>query len=104
MDQQLCKLNVVTPRAIAPALLEVFDSAETPLPGYTVVDAEGHGPDVALMTGAESVAGAMRASLIIMILPPAQVEAVKSMILAASPRPNIAYWVEPVLDYGRLVR
>lgn len=104
MDHDLCKLSVVCPREITPVLIEAFDASDVPLPGYTVVDAYGHGPDISLMSGAEKVAGAMTSSVIIAILPKEQVEAVKAMILAASPRPNIAYWVEPVLDYGRLVR
>lgn len=102
MDAPLCKLSIVAPRDIRPVIADALDDLEPALPGYTVVDAHGHGPDVSLATAAEKVRGAMRAAMFILILPQARVEGVLTQLAQRCQRRQIAFWTEPVSDFGRL--
>jgi len=40
--------------------------------------------------------------MFILILPRERVDSVLETVRVASPRPQIAFWVEPVEDFGRL--
>lgn len=102
MVAPLCKLTLVCPREIKSVIADALDDIEPALPGYTVVDAAGHGPDAALATAGERVQGAMRAAMFILILPKAQVDGVLSGLAERCQRRQLAFWTEPVEDYGRL--
>lgn len=102
MDAPLRKLTIICPRKAAPTLADLLDAMTPPLPGYTMIDAEGRGLSARLPSAAEQVRGAMQAAMFILILPPADIDRVTEAVRRGCPRPQIAYWVEPVADYGRL--
>ena len=102
MGPSLCKLSLVCPRDIRTALADILDDLPDTVPGYTMLDAEGRGADMRLATAGERVRGAMQAVQFVMILPRAAVSGVLDAIGARCPRRQIAYWVEPVEDFGRL--
>ncbi|MAK64577.1 MAG: hypothetical protein CMF75_07560 [Maricaulis sp.] len=102
MGSTLCKLSVTAPRDIQSALADILDDLPDQVPGYTMLEAEGRGADMALASAAERVRGAMRAVQFVMILPRDEVSGVLDAIAQHCPRRQIAYWIEPVEEFGRL--
>lgn len=102
MDATIRKLTIVCPAVVEIALIECLDALEPALPGYTILAGEGRGQNMDLPSAAERVRGAMRVFTVQMILPEADIPRILEAVRTACPRPNIAYWVEPVLDFGRL--
>jgi hypothetical protein len=55
-----------------------------------------------LASTAEKVKGAMKIITVLMILPENVIPLVLEAVRVACPRRQISYWIEPVLDFGRL--
>jgi nitrogen regulatory protein PII len=102
MDTPLRKLTLTCPKAGAISILDALDDIEPNLPGYTFIDGQGRGPQLDYMNASEKVQGAMRVVLIVIILPESQIEDVLAVVKAVYHRPQLSYWVEPVLDFGKL--
>lgn len=102
MDTSLRKLTLAIPKNIKASILDALDGLDPGLQGYSFVPAQGRGPSVELSTGPEKVLGASNIVLILIILPEAQIPSVLETVLAACSRPKILYWVEAILDFGRL--
>jgi hypothetical protein len=103
MGAPLRKLTIVCPREIEATMADTLNAIEPALPGYTMIEASGRGPKMEPATAGERVRGALRTSVFIAILPPEQIESVMETVRTTCPRPQIAYWVEPVEDFGRLL-
>ncbi len=103
MGASLCKLTITCPHEIEIVLENALDNADPPLPGYTVIRAHGRGEPMQRATSAEKVHGSLRTAMFILILPRERVDSVLETVRVASPRPQIAFWVEPVEDFGRLI-
>lgn len=102
MDAALHKLTIACPASIEAALVDCLDNHRPELPGYTLARGDGRGSLSQLASAGERVRGAMKMILVLIILPEADVPPVLEAVRRACPRPNIAYWIEPVLDFGRL--
>ena len=102
MGAPLRKLTIICPREIEAVLADALDAMEPALPGYTVIEAHGRGPNMKPVSAVERVQGALRTAMFILILPQERISDVKETIRVACPRPQISYWVEPVEDFGRL--
>ena len=102
MDTPLRKLTIVCPKSIEATLLDTLEGLDPPLPGYTSQDGLGRGSSMDLASTAEKVKGAMRIITVLMILPENVIPVVLEAVRVACPRRQISYWIEPVLDFGRL--
>ena len=102
MDAPLRKLTLVCPKSIEPTLLDTLDGLVPELPGYTSQDGLGRGRSMDLASTAEKVKGAMKIFSVLIILPENHIPAVLEAVRVACPRRQISYWIEPVLDFGRL--
>lgn len=102
MDPSLRKLTLACPRNIETAILDALDNIEPPLAGYSFMPAKGRGSNTQLMAVSERVQGAGNIVLIQLILTETDIDSVLDIIRTNCPRPNISYWVEPVVDFGRL--
>lgn len=102
MDSSLRKLTLVCPKDAGISILDCLDTLKPELPGYTFIDGQGRGRHMDYVTANEKVQGAMRVIMVIVILPEEQIENVLSVVKQTYRRPQISYWVEPVLDFGRL--
>lgn len=102
MDTPLRKLTLVCPKNIEPALLDGLDGLVPELPGYTCQDGLGRGSSMNLASSSEKVKGAMRVITVLIILPDERIAGVLEMVRRTCPRRQISFWVEPVLDFGRL--
>ena len=103
MVAPICKLTIVCPRKVAATLADALDAMDPPPPGYTMIEAEGRGASASLPSTAERVRGAIHATMFLLILPRDEVDRITETVRRDCPRPQIAYWVEPVEDYGRLI-
>ena len=99
---ELKRLTVVFPPAVEASLIELLLEQDPPLPGFTTIVAEGHGADFATASTHEQVRGRIKKRLLLMVLPADRIESVIAALRAAIPNPHVTWWVEPVIDFGRL--
>lgn len=102
MDTALRKLTLVCPARIETALVDCLDGLDPALRGYTILRGEGRGASADLPTTAERVRGAMQVITVQIVLPNERISPLLEAVAVACPRPNLAYWIEPILDFGRL--
>lgn len=102
MGTTLRKLSLNFPKAIEATLLDALDDLDPPLSGYSFMEGSGRGASISLASAQERVRGAMRVVRVEIILPEEQIETVLAQIAQAVETPQIAFWVEPILDFGRL--
>ena len=99
---ELERLTLVFPPTVEPALLEILLDEEPPLPGFTIVAAEGHGADFSTASLREQVRGRVARRMLLMVLPRERIAALIEHLRAALPNPHVTWWVEPVTAFGRL--
>ncbi len=102
MAGQLCKLTLVYPPSAEDAIVELLLTADPPLGGFTTWPADGHGLDFADATVAERVRGRVSRSVMALILPRSRLPSLLETIRIRVGVPHLAYWVEPIEDFGRL--
>lgn len=103
MAAPLCKLTLAVPRKATQSVLDVLEHRDPPLTGLTIIEGEGRSSGLTPSSGAEKVRGAVAVTLLIVIVPEALVEGVLTLIKEECPAPHLAFWTEPVSDYGVLV-
>ena len=102
MDQELCKLTLVYPQSAADAVIELILSREPPIPGFTTWAAEGHGFGFANASVRERVRGRVERRVLVAILARKDADDLLEQLLRETPVRHLGYWIEPVLEYGRL--
>ena len=100
---ELKRLTIAFPPAAETSLIEALLEQDPPLPGFTTIVAEGHGADFAGASIHEQVRGRIRQKLLLMVLPADRVDSLIATLRQALPNPHVIWWVEPVIDFGRLV-
>ncbi len=98
----LVRLTIAFPPALEARILELLLEQEPPLPGFTILRGEGHGADFSRASIREQVRGRVDRRLLMLILPQARTAHLLDALRAAVPNPQIAWWLEPVLEFGRL--
>ncbi|WP_417450620.1 DUF3240 family protein [Kordiimonas sp.] len=96
------KLVIVCPNEILDDITEAFLDAAPALPGFTSFAASGHGQDFAAASAREHVRGHVSRHCIWMILSEPEVKHALDVLRAATCNPHVAYWVEPVLEFGHI--
>ncbi len=102
MDQPLCKLTLVYPPAAEDAVIELLLASEPPLPGFTSWTADGHGMGFDNATPGEKVRGRVRRCVLTLIATRGRTRALLDEIATKLAIPRLLYWLEPVLEVGRL--
>lgn len=95
------RLVLVFPPRLEPAVTEAL-MATPGMPGFTLLQAEGHSGDFARASAAEQVRGRVERRVLWMLLPPAQVEDVLAQLRREVDAHEVRWWLEPVLAAGRL--
>jgi hypothetical protein len=103
MDQSACKLTLVYSPAAEDHIVELMLNSEPPLTGFTTWKAEGHGHDFAKASARERVRGRVTRGVLTVIVPRARLPMLFEDIRTKAAIANLAYWVEPVEAFGRLV-
>lgn len=102
MEQSLCKLTLVYPPASEDAIVELLLASEPPLPGFTTWLADGHGLGFDKASASERVRGRIRRGFLVLIATRQRARALLDEIAARLAIPRLLYWLEPVLEVGRL--
>lgn len=102
MDQSLCKLTLVYPTTAEDAVVELLLASEPPLPGFTSWKADGHGMGFDNASPGEKVRGRVRRCVLTLIATRARTRALLEEIATKLAIPRLLYWLEPVLEVGRL--
>jgi hypothetical protein len=97
----LVRLSLVFPPRLETALTEAL-VAGAGLPGFTLLQAEGHSSDFSTASAAEQVHGRVQRRVLWMLLPQAQVEAALATLRGQVDAQEVRWWIEPVLAMGRL--
>lgn len=78
-------------------------SLEPRIGGFTTFRAEGHGFSFSGASTAENVRGRVERRVLMAVMRQERIPAVLEAIRRKLPVPHLAYWLEPVLEVGRLV-
>lgn len=70
--------------------------------GFSVLEAQGMGPGAAYPSSLEQVRGRGRRKLVLVAGMDADLRLLVQALAAQLPKPDIAYWISPVLCHGRL--
>lgn len=102
MDQSACKLTLVFPESIGDRIVEVLQSSDPPIAGFTTWAAEGHGHDFDSAGTKERVRGRVKRQLLVAVMTLPRAEALLEEIRQSIPVRHLTYWIEPVLGFGTL--
>jgi hypothetical protein len=102
MTANLRKLVIVCPADVMEDITEAFLEAAPALPGFTSFAANGHGHDFAAASAQEHVRGHVSRRCVWMILTDEEVGHALDVLRAATHNPHVAYWIEPVLEFGHV--
>jgi len=98
----LSRLTLVFPPMLEERLVALLLDHEPPLPGFTVLPAEGHGADFGRASVRERVRGRVARRLLTVVLPTAQagplIESLRQQVHSG----ETAWWLEGVQQFGRL--
>ncbi|KAF1712224.1 hypothetical protein CSC70_01465 [Pseudoxanthomonas kalamensis DSM 18571] len=95
------RLNLVFPPGLEDVVTEAM-IADPTLPGFTLLHAEGHSSNFAHASAGEQVRGRVERRVLWVVIEHDQLEHVLSALRARIAAPEVQWWVEPVLDGGRL--
>ena len=97
-----CLLTLAAPTALEEEILDTLRALPTLVRGFTLVRAEGLGAHVELASTMEQVQGRARRVMVQMALRQTHLDTVIAALRGALPNPQVAYWVLPLLAFGRL--
>ena len=95
------RLVLVFPPRLETAVTEAL-VCEAGLPGFTLLQAEGHSSDFSTASAAEQVHGRVQRRVLWMLIDPAQLDVALDAVRATVASQDVRWWTEPVLAAGRL--
>ena len=95
------RLNLVFAPDLEDAVTEALMSDPT-LPGFTLLQAQGHSSDWARVSVREQVRGRMERRVLWVVIEQARLESVLAVLRQRIASPDVRWWTEPVLASGRL--
>ena len=102
METPLCKLTLVLPASGADRIIELMHSSEPQVKGFTMWTADGHGESFSTATIAEQVRGRVERTVFMAIMETRRALMLVEEIARKAPIQHMAYWIEPVIAFGRL--
>ena len=98
----LVMLTLAAPRALEDDLLEQLLAHPEWASGFTLSRVEGHSHREAPLTVQEQVRGRAGRIAVQIVLEAEQAQALLAHLKQRFPKPDVAYWLMPVLEFGRL--
>ena len=102
MESDLCRLTIIYTPDAEQALIDLMETTEPPLQGFTTWRASGHGVSFETASHAERVAGRVTRGVLTMVIGRSRAEMLLEQIQQETPIPTLMFWIEPVLAAGRL--
>lgn len=97
-----CVFHLALPNALEEEVLDLLLAHPEWVGGFTVVEAQGFGRHVQLPSVMEQIRGRARRSLVTVLMSEAHVEPLVRTLQAAFPHQQAAWWVTPLVRFGRL--
>ncbi|MDB5866344.1 MAG: hypothetical protein JWO70_4150 [Betaproteobacteria bacterium] len=94
-------LTLSLPAALEEEVLDHLLSHPEWVSGFTVSAGEGHGLDASLQTAMEKIRGRARRRLVTLLIADANLEPLLASLRAAFRSPEMAFWVTPLIQFGR---
>lgn len=101
-EAELIRLTLAFPPALEPRIVELLLEHEPAVPGFTVLQGEGHGVDFSRASIREQVRGRVARRVLLMVMPESEAQALLAKLRSAVPNPQVTWWMERVLGFGRL--
>lgn len=99
---QLLQLTLVAPKSLEQELVDQLLAHPDWADGFTLVRGEGHSRRTQNLSAQERVRGRADRIGLQIVLEPAQAQALLEHLKHHLPKPEVAYWLTPVLEFGRL--
>jgi phosphoenolpyruvate synthase/pyruvate phosphate dikinase len=96
-----CSLTIVFPKALEEELIDYLLEQPEWVRGFTISQVEGKGTAVRLSGVVEEVRGRARRVQVQTILDCEDAHALIARLKELLPNPEVAYWVSPILEFGR---
>ncbi|MFO1467818.1 MAG: DUF3240 family protein [Steroidobacteraceae bacterium] len=100
-QDSLCCLHLAFPRSLEEEVIALCHDAPG-LSGFTIVQASGHGTGTALHTAAEVVQGRADRALLLAVARLVDLRCLLGQMKERMPARDVAYWITPALEIGRL--
>ena len=101
-DEELVRLTLAFPPVLEARVVQLMLEQEPSLPGFTIVAGEGHGAGFARASIREQVRGRVARKLLTLVLTRSRAEELVVALGESLANPESAWWLEPVLTYGKL--
>ena len=98
----LVLLTLAAPRMLEEELLEQLLAHPEWATGFTLSRVEGHSHRKMALSVQEQVRGRAGRIALQIVLEAEQAQALLTHLKARFPKPDVAYWLTPVIDFGRL--
>jgi hypothetical protein len=102
MNTALVQLTLAFPLVLEEQLLGELLELDPDLPGFTTLRAQGHGHGYAHASISEQVRGRTDRGLLLLVLAADRAEALVAGLRMRLPVVEAAWWITPVLAFGRL--
>lgn len=96
-------LTISLPNALEEDLLDHLLAHPEWVSGVTTLLAEGYGRDSSLQTTVEQIRGRARRRVVILLIKQEHLEPLLASLRTAFQSQEMAYWVTPLLQFGRFV-
>ncbi len=98
----LVQLTLAAPRRLEDELVELLLAHPDWAGGFTLFQAQGYSVRQDTLTASERVRGRALRSAIVIVLPDDKAAELLDHMKEHFPKRDVAYWLTPVLDFGRL--
>ncbi|MCU0840759.1 MAG: DUF3240 family protein [Thiobacillaceae bacterium] len=98
----LVQLTLAAPRHLEEALLEQLLAHPDWAAGFTLFQAEGHSSRPEALSAQERVRGRAKRIAVQIVLDAGHAAALLDHLRRCLPKPEVAYWLTPVREFGRL--
>ena len=95
------RLNFIFPPRLETPITEAL-SADPHMPGFTLLEVEGHTSDFSKASDAERVRGRVKRRLLWLLIPAAKRDEVLQLLRSHVDSRDVRWWTEAVLDIGQL--
>lgn len=96
-----CQLTIALPAALQEDLLDLLRAQDQWVSGFSVLNAEGFGMGAQQLSTIEQVLGRSRRHLVQILMQREYVEPLRAAIAARFSTSEMAWWLTPVLAFGR---
>ncbi len=98
----LVQLTLAAPRHLEEELVEQFLAHPDWAAGFTLYAAEGYSRHHEKLSAQERVRGRTQRLAVQIVLEAVQAEALLAHLKQRFPKRDVAYWITPVIEFGRL--